>query len=159
MAALKNRRHEAYALERSLSYSPREAERRAGFKPGCGQATKLELNAKVRARIAELAKLGFTEERTAAIRESVHERLFRIFRGGREDFDPADLERGLPDWADVLAAANQLRDMHGFKGSTKLEHTGKDGAPLEGASNLDIARRLAFIFEQGARALKPEPSA
>jgi hypothetical protein len=130
VGALKSSKEDKYAFERGLGKPRSEAARAIGLNPRTGAATKLEAKPRVRRRIEEYQKLGFTDEKHEAIRQGLNLRLHLISNGTRKDFDPADLERGLPDWNAVLNALNQLRDMHGFKGPTKLEHTGANGDPV-----------------------------
>ena len=134
MGALKNRKAEAYAQERSFGIPPRAAARAAGYADGSGQPTKLESKRAVVERIEELRKQGFTDEILAAKRQRVDARLGQIGFGISRDFErvmTVKIEEDgkkskyftadLPDWGHRLNAINQLRDMHGFKGAQKID--------------------------------------
>jgi hypothetical protein len=54
MAALKNARHEAFALGLAQQMTADEAYAVAGFKPNRGNATRLKANESIQARVAEL---------------------------------------------------------------------------------------------------------
>lgn len=53
---------------------------------------------------------------------------------------------------DALAAINQLRDMHGFKATTKTEHSGPGGGAIQVTNDADRIRALAaFMARLGGK--------
>jgi hypothetical protein len=174
---LTNADQETYAFERALGYSMREACRRAGGKPENGTGTKWESSPKVIARIKYLRGLDdeMLREKRARIEERLNLAAFgNIFDFATID---ETTKKPIIDWSkvkesdlaviinefafdkdtgvltrfkrdDALAAANQLRDMHGFKAPTKVAPTDKDGNNL--TLEQLVAASMARKSEQAA---------
>ena len=51
----------------------------------------------------------------------------------------------------VLPAIKQLAQMEGWDSATKHEHTGKDGGPIETTTDIELARKLAFLLTKGEK--------
>ena len=49
----------------------------------------------------------------------------------------------------VLPAIKQLSQMEGWDSATKHEHSGPDGGPIETTTDIDLARKLAFLLTKG----------
>lgn len=47
------------------------------------------------------------------------------------------------------AAIKQLAQMEGWDAAQKHEHAGKDGGPIETTSDIELARKLAFLLTKG----------
>lgn len=150
MPVLANDNHERYSRLRAILIPPRAAVKAIGLKPSSGVATKLEANVAIRERIAELA--GLDEEILREKRQQIEAALSAIAYGDGSDF----IGKRIPlDWPNRLGALAQLRDMHGFKASTKLEATGKDGAPLipNEITDEQRAKALAVFIAKNGKAL------
>lgn len=46
-------------------------------------------------------------------------------------------------------AIKQLADMEGWNSATKHEHSGPDGGPIETTTDIELARKLAFLLTKG----------
>lgn len=146
MPVLANENHERYSRLRAILIPPRAAAKAIGLKPTSGIATKLERNDKIKARIAEL--VAVEEDILREKREQIESALSAIAYSDGSEFPG---KRIAIDWPNRLGAINQLRDMHGFKSASKVEHTGKDGGPMEMTTDADRARALtAFLARQQA---------
>jgi hypothetical protein len=122
---LSNENHERYARLRAVLVPPRGAVQAIGLKATSGAATKLERNAAIRARIAELVDAD--QDVLREKRHQVESALSAIAYGDGSEFPG---KRIALDWPNRLQALAQLRDMHGFKAAQRHELTGKDGAPI-----------------------------
>lgn len=125
MPVLANENHERYSRLRAILVPPRAAAKAIGLKPTSGIATKLERNAAIRARIAEL--VAVEEDVLREKREQIELALSAIAYGDGVEFPG---RRVVLDWPHRLGALAQLRDMHGFKGSTTTALTDPDGKAL-----------------------------
>jgi hypothetical protein len=119
---LTNENHERYSRLRAILIPPRAAAKAIGLNPASGVATKLERNAGVRARIAEL--VADDEEILREKRHEIEATLNSIARGDGLDFPG---KKPIIKWPDRLNAINQLRDMHGFKAPSKTALTDPTG--------------------------------
>lgn len=120
----------AYAFERSLGLSKSEACRRVGGNVDNGQATKWEANKDVQAWIAYFRRSDQTDDMLREKRARIEEALNSIFYGDGAEFAQGDDKVPL-DWNHRLNAANQLRDMLGFRAPRRTELTGKGGGPVQ----------------------------
>lgn len=142
MPVLANENHERYSRLRAILIPPRAAAKAIGLNPASGVATKLEANAKIKDRIAEL--VADDEEILREKRHEIEAALTSIARGDGKDFPGRN--PGLK-WPDRLNALNQLRDMHGLKAPTKVAPTNPAGdAPYELTTDADRVRALAALM-------------
>jgi hypothetical protein len=49
----------------------------------------------------------------------------------------------------ILPAIKQLAQMEGWDSATKHEHSGPEGGPIETTSDIELARKLAFLLTKG----------
>jgi len=119
---LTNENHERYSRLRAILIPPRAAAKAIGLKPTSGVATKLEQNAKIKARIAEL--VAVEEDILREKRDQIEAGLSAIAYGDGSDFPG---RRIAIDWPNRLGAFAQLRDMHGFKSVNKTALTDPTG--------------------------------
>lgn len=119
MPVLANENHERYSRLRAVLVPPRAAVKAIGLRPSSGVATKLERNAAIKARIAELVAVD--EDVLREKREQIETALSAIAYGDGSEFPG---KRVVIDYPHRLGAINQLRDMHGFKAPAKTEMSG-----------------------------------
>src|SRR6516225_6678487 len=88
MPALRNQRHERFAIEISEGLSQSEAYKRAGYKEDRGHSSRLAANGNVQARIAELQAKTAEKilEKTAMDRAWVLEELRANFERHKETY-------------------------------------------------------------------------
>lgn len=144
---------------------------------GIAEAVQEKVAITIENVIAELAKIGFanvknyigvtgdgdpyvrlnelSDDESAAVSSITVE----DYKDGRGE-DARDVKKISFRLHDKRAALVSIGEhLGGFK--KRHEHTGKDGDPIkvdvdaEGLSELDLARRIAFALEKGARAPKP----
>ncbi len=100
---------------------------------------------------------ALTDEQAATIKSVVID----TYMDGAGD-DAREVKRVRVELHDKRGALAELRDHHEPR-KLKLEHTGKDGGPIETKdtterNELDIARRIAFALEEAGRRLAKETS-
>lgn len=154
MADLRDRRHEKVARLLAEMKTPEEASREAGYKDGTSFAANARKRAQrpdIRARVAELQA---KEADLVSVNVAWIKRKASLIAGvefDREDIRPSD----------ALAALNLLAKMTPEAlVPQKIAPTNPagDGAPLapdQSLSDLDVARRMAFLLAQAA-AKEPE---
>lgn len=171
---LENARHEKFAQAIADGKTKGKAYEEAGYEPHAGNATRLSDNEKVKARVDNL-KRAIVESvvaRSTASKEYVLEALVDTLERCRQAAPVLDRKGEIvmvetPDGdivpAYVFDAKNVLRsaeligkELGMFK--DRVEHTGKDGGPIETAevSDRDIAQRAAYLLQRGLAApIKP----
>lgn len=147
MPVLKNPRYERFAQELAKGAKADAAFVAAGFKSNRGNASRLNTNEEVRARVREI--LGVAAEETVCT-------IYDIARQLDEDRQFArELEAPGPAITATMGKAKVLGLI-----SDKHEHTGKDGGPIETIERTPIerARRIAFALSRGAKAARERPA-
>jgi phage terminase small subunit len=163
MPVLTNAKHERFAQEIVKCSSSRDAYKAAGYNSKSDSvadaaASRLLSDVKIQGRIAELQ--GRAAEKVALNRSWVLERLMRNARitmgeekvkitvKPKDSTETIDLDITMRD----AGAANRALELLGKTEEAavfidRVEHTGKDGAPLmPEPSNRDIARAIADIL-------------
>lgn len=181
MAPLRNSTHEAICREVAGGMSEH-----AAFAVATGRkssnAARTMARPEIVARIAELRaefnaasgiSLRYLQEKLLPIATADVTRFFEADATGKLKLRdvtklPAEVRAALSELrvdedghvvvkvSDKIQAINLLLKSIGGLAPQKIELAGKDGAPLEGSSPLEIARRLAFIFENGRRTIEGE---
>ena len=140
MPVLTNARYERFAQELAKGRTADEAYVRAGFSKNRGNASRLKSNESVAARIAEIQGKA-AEQAIVTVNDIVaqldEDRLF-----ARELEAPAAAISATMGKAKVLGHL-----------SDKIEHTGKDGGPIqvEDLSDMDALRRVRFLMNKAKR--------
>lgn len=137
---LENARHERFAQELAKGRSQLDAYAAAGYKPNDGHAARLAGNGRVAERLAEL--------QAAAAEETICT-IYDIARQLDEDRQFArELEAPGPAITATMGKAKVLGLL-----TEKVEHTGKDGGPIqtEDLTPTEMARRIAFTLAQATR--------
>lgn len=148
----------AYAFERSLGLSKSEACRRVGGNVDNGQATKWEANKDVQAWIAYFRGSDQTDDLLREKRARIEEALNSIFYGDGAEF--AQVGEKVPlDWNHRLNAANQLRDMLGFRAPRRTELTGKGGGPVQTVDVTKLTNEQLIQLESILTAAAPAGNA
>jgi phage terminase small subunit len=131
MPVLSNARHERFAQELAKGKTQVEAYTLAGYRPDDGAAARLSGNVRVQARVAELLT-------AAAIRVeiTVHDIVDQL------DEDRT-FARSLEAPGPAITATMGKAKVLGFL-AEKVEHTGKDGGPIEVVSDHDLAKLIAY---------------
>ena len=160
MPVLKNPRHESFAQERARGKSIDEAYQIAGFKPNRSNASRLNANEHIRARVDEIVGRGAVKAEATVAR--VLEEMRRLgFSDMRKAFDENGNLKRPEDWDDDFAAAvssievvkrsigdGEVEHIHKIKVWDKnsalekmakhlgmfidrIEHTGRDGGPIQ----------------------------
>lgn len=140
---LANARHERFAQELVKGCSQSEAYRLAGYTPSTANeanASRLVRNDKVAARLAELK--GEAAKEAVITAHDIARQLDEDRQFARELEAPSAAITATMGKAKVLGL---LAD--------RIEHTGKDGGPIqtEELSDTEKARRIAFLLTKGAR--------
>lgn len=134
---LDNARHERFAQELAKGASQVEAYERAGYKPNDSHAARLVGKGRISDRIAELKAAAATEAVT-----TIHD----IARQLDEDRKFArDLEAPSAAISATMGKAKVLGLL-----TEKVEHTGKDGGPIE-TTDTDLARLIVFQLTKASR--------
>lgn len=112
--------------------------KRGGKRPGAGRP-------KGRRDKATVAQLATLEELAKTHTETALNTLVSIATASESD-------------AARVTAANSILDRAYGKAKQAMEHTGKDGGPIEtkDVSRADLAREIAFALALGARELEKE---
>ncbi len=128
---LTNPRHERFAQELAKGKTQIEAYELAGYEPNESHASRLVRNGKVSARVDEL--LAQAAERAVITVHDIVDQLDedRTFARSLEAPGPA-----------ITATMGKAKVL-GFL-TEKVEHTGKDGGPMEIVSDHDLAKLIAY---------------
>lgn len=137
MTILANARHERFAQELAKGASQVEAYRLAGYEPIEANASRLIRNDKVSARVAELKAAA--AERTIVTIHDIADQLDEDRAFAREQEAPAAAIQATMGKAKVLGLLTE-----------KVEHTGKDGGPIEMADT-ELARLTVFLLKKAER--------
>lgn len=140
MPILDNARHERFAQELASGKTADEAYQLAGFKANRGNATTLKAKQSVADRVAELKARA--AERTIVTIHDIAEQLDEDRAFAREEKAPSAAITATMGKAKVLGL---LAD--------RVEHTGKDGGPIqtEDLSDMDALRRVRFLMNKAKR--------
>jgi phage terminase small subunit len=176
MPVLENPKHERFAQELAKGTSASQAYVLAGYKPNDSHASRLGGNGKVAARVEEI--LGRAAARAEVSVERVLQELALIAFSNpraamswgpdgvvlRDSAELTDQEAALI--SEVAETKDGLRvklhsklDALGKIGQhlgmfkERVEHTGKDGGPIEtkDVSDIERARRVAFMLARAGR--------
>jgi phage terminase small subunit len=165
VAVLKNSKHEAFAQGLAKGLSADAAYQAAGYKPNRGNASVLKANQSIEARIAEI--MGKAAERVEVDKawvlnnlKTVAERCMQAVpvldrRGEPVLVETANGELS-PAYTFQAMGANRALELIGKDLGMfveKVEHTGKDGGPIEtkDVSPMDAARLIAFTLAKAAK--------
>lgn len=144
MPTLDNPRHELFAQELAKGRSQREAYEIAGYTPSDQHASRLASSGKVQDRVAELLSDGaeIAKVTVASIIDELEEAR-GVAKTGNQPAAMVSASMGKAKVAGLLA--------------DRVEHTGKDGGPIqtEDVSDQEAARRIAFALNKGVQASKP----
>ena len=147
MPILENSRHEIFAQELAKGATQTDAYRLAGYE-GQGNAaeagaSRLVRNAKVAARVAELKADAAVRARKSM--DDILEQLDDDRQFAREMEAPSAAIQATMGQAKILGYDKQL-----------IEHTGKDGGPIETAdlSDMETIKRMRFLMSRA----KAQPS-
>ena len=167
MPALSNPKREAFAqhLLRNLIEGEFQSRGKAAFAAAkaagyrgsalADNARKWSNQADVKARMAELAR-PIEPEADAVLAMDVEGAKLRLAEIIRADSGLAKVKP-----ADVIAAVRQLSAMEGWDAPKKMEHTGKDGAPLIDPAKLSDDQLIALegiILAASSASLAPDDS-
>ena len=143
MPVLKNAKHERFAQALAKGKTASEAYVLAGYKESRAAASRMSAKVSIQSRVGELLNRG-AERAECTVASLIEE--FEEARG---------LARSIERPASMVAATMGKAKVSGHL-TDKVEHTGKDGGPIETAdmSQLEIARRIAHAMELGRRSLK-----
>ena len=141
---LQNARHERFAQELAKGASQVEAYRAAGYAAHESSASRLLTNAKISARVDELKAAA--AERAIVTIYDIADQLDEDRTFAREQEAPAAAITATMGKAKVLGLIPD-----------RIEHTGKDGGPIqtEDVSLPEAARRIAFTLSAADR---PKPA-
>lgn len=131
MSVLQNQRWELFAQELAKGKTGDEAYELAGFTSNRGNASRLKSNESIQMRVAEL--LCAAAERTEI---TIHDIVDQL------DDDRA-FARQLEAASAAITATMGKAKVLGFL-SDRVEHTGKDGGPIEVISDYDLAKLIAY---------------
>lgn len=166
MPVLANARHERFAQELAKGKTADEAYQLAGYKPNRGNASTLKANQSVLDRVAEL-KAGIAEKvliDEAYVLGTIKDTVERCkqaepVRDRKGEIVLTETADGSVAPAYVFNAASVLKGAellgkHIGMFKERIEHTGKDGGPIETVekSDRDIAKDIAFVLARGAKA-------
>jgi phage terminase small subunit len=166
MPILSNPKYELYAQELAKGTKQGDAYVAAGFKANTGNAVRLKDRPEIQARVAEL--LSAAAEKVVADEAYVLSTIKETVERCRQAAPVLDrrgeivlTETPTGDLAPAYAfdAKNVLRGAeligkHLGMFKERVEHTGRDGGPIEVAdmSDDEKARRVAFLLLRGAKA-------
>jgi phage terminase small subunit len=141
---LENPRHELFAQELSKGKTATEAYVLAGYEDNRGNAATLKANQNVQDRVAELQEDGAALAKVTVA--SIIDELEDARSVAKTAIQPASMVSASMGKAKV---AGLLAD--------RVEHTGKDGGPIqtEDITDGEAARRIAFALNKGVQAEKP----
>lgn len=143
MPILENSRHEIFAQELAKGATADEAYQLAGYSENRGNATRLKANESVLKRVAELKEAAAVRARKSM--DDILEQLDDDRQFAREMEAPSAAIRATMGQAKILGYDKQL-----------IEHTGKDGGPIETAdlSDMETIKRMRFLMSRA----KVQPS-
>lgn len=129
---LKNARHERFAQELAKGKSQAEAYTKAGYKPDDGAASRLSGNIKVRDRVAELQS------------RAAEKAVFTAADMARQLDEDREFARKLKNPSAAISASLGKAKVLGLA-PDRMEHTGKNGGPIEyrDLSDEEIDARIA----------------
>lgn len=135
MAALKNQRHELFAQSLAKGKTADEAYQEAGYKPNRGNAATLKANQSISDRVQELKDKA--AEKVKIDIAWVLDRLVENVERSMQAVEVLDRD-GLPtgEWkyeGNVANKALELVGKHLGMFVDKVEHTGKNGGPIQTA--------------------------
>ena len=141
MPILDNSRHEIFAQELAKGATADEAYQLAGYSENRGNATRLKANERVLKRVAELKEQAAVRARKSM--DDILKQLDDDRQFAREKEAPSAAIQATMGQAKILGYDKQL-----------IEHTGKDGGPIETAAKQprELAKDLAFLLARGAKA-------
>lgn len=143
MPILENSRHEIFAQELAKGATADEAYRLAGYSENRGNATRLKANESVLKRVAELKEAAAVRARKSM--DDILDQLDEDRQFAREMEAPSAAIQATMGQAKLLGYDKQL-----------IEHTGKDGGPIETAdlSDMETIKRMRFLMSRA----KAQPS-
>lgn len=143
MPILENSRHEIFAQELAKGATADEAYQLAGYSENRGNATRLKANESVLKRVAELKEAAAVRARKSM--DDILEQLDDDRKFAREMEAPSAAIQATMGQAKILGYDKQL-----------IEHTGKDGGPIETAdlSDMETIKRMRFLMSRA----KVQPS-
>lgn len=143
MPILENSRHEIFAQELAKGATADEAYQLAGYSENRGNATRLKANESVLKRVAELKEAAAVRARKSM--DDILEQLDDDRKFAREMEAPSAAIQATMGQAKLLGYDKQL-----------IEHTGKDGGPIETAdlSDMETIKRMRFLMSRA----KAQPS-
>lgn len=143
MPILENSRHEIFAQELAKGATADEAYQLAGYSENRGNATRLKANESVLKRVAELKEAAAVRARKSM--DDILEQLDDDRQFAREMEAPSAAIQATMGQAKILGYDKQL-----------IEHTGKDGGPIETAdlSDMETIKRMRFLMSRA----KAQPS-
>jgi phage terminase small subunit len=143
MPILENSRHEIFAQELVKGATQTEAYLTAGYKGDKTAASRLSTNVNVQRRVAELKADAAVRARKSM--DDILEQLDDDRQFAREMEAPSAAIQATMGQAKILGYDKQL-----------IEHTGKDGGPIETAdlSDMETIKRMRFLMSRA----KVQPS-
>lgn len=143
MPILENSRHEIFAQELAKGATADEAYQLAGYSENRGNATRLKANESVLKRVAELKEAAAVRARKSM--DDILDQLDEDRQFAREMEAPSAAIQATMGQAKLLGYDKQL-----------IEHTGKDGGPIETAdlSDMETIKRMRFLMSRA----KAQPS-
>lgn len=150
MPALKNARHELAVLFRLRGNSQIDAYEKAGYSRKSVRACSVFFNrADVKARMEELR---------AEVHEKIVEREIVSLESLTKEFtENREFAKVQEAPAAMNTATSGKAKLHGFM-TDKHEHTGAEGGPMVvEMSDMDLARRIAFLLSSAANATQEKP--
>jgi len=143
MPILENSRHEIFAQELAKGAKKTEAYLTAGYKGDKTAASRLSTNVNVQRRVAELKADAAVRARKSM--DDILEQLDDDRQFAREMEAPSAAIQATMGQAKILGYDKQL-----------IEHTGKDGGPIETAdlSDMETIKRMRFLMSRA----KAQPS-
>lgn len=143
MPILENSRHEIFAQELAKGATQTEAYLTAGYKGDKTAASRLSTNVNVQRRVAELKADAAVRARKSM--DDILEQLDDDRQFAREMEAPSAAIQATMGQAKILGYDKQL-----------IEHTGKDGGPIETAdlSDMETIKRMRFLMSRA----KAQPS-
>ena len=114
MGALKNPRHEAYAMARFNGMGIHEAYQAAGYKPDRGNASRFTANDSIRARIKELQE--------AKITKTIHYATVDVLEQLHTLIDLVKEAAAAGDYTNAIKGQSYVLRIFGFEDSPTLAH-------------------------------------
>lgn len=141
MPVLENARHERFAQEIAKGNTATEAYELAGYAPNDGNASTLKGNQRIQERVTELLERG-ADKAGVTVASII---------GELEEARSVAMVANQP--ASMVSASMGKAKVAGLL-ADRIEHTGKDGGPIqtEDLSDSEAARRIAFALHKGVQA-------